>query len=216
MLKLITNPDEFFAELKQRKPNLVYPILIVTVLAILASVGQYLVISKFSQDFPPEIAKFMLIISYIGVATSFIVSFIVWLIIAVILYAISSVFGGEGEFKRTLEFTGYGFVPNIVGSCITLPLTAHYLSRAEIPMLGAEALRDPEVMKSIIQAIFPTEAIYAFAIVNFAMLLWSLTIWSFALKHARGLSLKNAFITALIPTALYCIYQLWSILKYVL
>ena len=221
MLKLISNPDEFFAELKQREPNLIYPILIVIVLAILASVGQYLVVSKISQAFPPKIAKYLMVGAYIGIVTSFFASFIVWLVVAVIFYAISSVFGGKGEFKRTLEFSAYGFVPNIIGSCITLPFTYHYISQAEIPplipeSLGIEALRNPEVMKSIMQAMFPTEAIYASAIVSLAILLWSLTIWTFALKHARELSLRNAFISVLIPTALHFIYQLWSILKYVL
>jgi len=42
-------------------------------------------------------------------------------IIAVIMHGLSAFFEGEGEFRRTFEFVGYGFFPSLVGSLITVP-----------------------------------------------------------------------------------------------
>ncbi len=49
-MKLITNPDEFFEELKQRDVKIRIPLLTVMIpLAILLSIYQYLLATKLSQ-----------------------------------------------------------------------------------------------------------------------------------------------------------------------
>ncbi len=68
-------------------------------------------------------------------------------------------------------------------------------------------------MKSVVLSIIPRDLVYSNLIINLAITVWSLTIWTFAIKHAREIELRKAFITALILTALFGIYQLWSILK---
>ena len=213
-MKLITNPDEFFEELKQRDVRIKIPLLTIMIpLAILLSVYQYLLVTKLSQAFPPELARFFLVGAYVGIIGSFIGVFAVWLILAVIMHGISSLFGGKGSFRRTFEFTGYGFLPSLVGSLITVPMSAYYISKAEIPKITITQLQNPNVIKTIILSLIPKSLVYSNLIVNLAITAWSLTIWTFAVKHAREIELRKAFITALIPTVLFGIYQLWSILK---
>ncbi len=214
-MKLITNPDEFFEELKHRDVRIKIPLLTVMIpLAILLSVYQYVLATKLAQAFPPELARFFLVGAYIGIVGSFIGVFAVWLILAVIMHGISSFFGGKGSFRRTFEFVGYGFFPSLVGSIITVPISAYYISKAEIPKISITQLQqNPSIVKGIMLSLIPRSLVYSNLVINLAVTAWSLTIWSFAVKHAREIELKKAFITALIPTALFGIYQVWSLLK---
>ncbi|AIG98407.1 hypothetical protein AFULGI_00016480 [Archaeoglobus fulgidus DSM 8774] len=214
-MRLITNPDTFFEELKQKDTRIRIPMLsIIVPLAVFVSMYQYFLTTKFSQAFPAEIAKFFTVGAYIGMAGSFIGIFAVWLILAVIMHGLSAFFGGEGSFRRTFEFAGYGFLPSLIGSAITVPMSVYYISNVEIPRISISQLQqNPDVMKAIMLSLLPKDLVYSNLIINLAITAWSLTVWSFAVKHAREVELKKAFISALIPTVLFGIYQIWSILN---
>lgn len=74
-------------------------------------------------------------------------------------------------------------------------------------------MQNPDVMKTVMLALISKDLVYSNLIINFAVTVWSLVIWSFAIKHAREIELKKAFITALIPAVLFGIYQVWLIIK---
>jgi len=213
-MKLITDPNRFFEGLKEKEIKIRKPMVIVTALAILVSAYQYFLMTKLSQAFPAEIAKFFMIGAYIGIIGSFIGIFAVWLILAVIMHGISAFFDGKGSFRRTFEFTGYGFLPSLVGSAIIISISAYHISQAKIPEISIEQLQqNQDVFNEIMYYLISEDLIYSNLIINLAVTLWSLTIWTFAIKHAREIELRKAFITALIPTLLFGIYQIWNILK---
>ena len=187
---------------------------IVIPLAVLISLYQYILIDKLFQAFPTEIARFFLVGAYIGIIGSFIGMFAVWLILAVIMHGLSAFFDGKGSFRRTFEFTGYGFLPSLIGSAITVPMSVNYILNAEIPKISiAQMQQNPDVMKAAMLSLIPKDLVYSNLIINSAVTVWSLTIWSFAVKHEREVELKKAFFTALIPILLFGIYQIWSLLK---
>jgi len=79
-MKLITNPNAFFEEMKQKDTRIRIPLLTIVIpLAILISVYQYILTTKISQAFPEEIAKFFVIGAYVGIIGSFIGIFAIWL-----------------------------------------------------------------------------------------------------------------------------------------
>ncbi len=212
-MELMKNPDGFFTKLKQEEVRIRKPLIIVVLLAMLVSSYQYLLISKLSQAFPQEIAKFLIIGAYIGIVGSFIGLFAVWLISAVVMHGISALFGGEGCFRRTFEFTGYGFLPSLIGSLITVSMSAYYISQAEVPQLGIAQIQNPDVMKLLMLSIIPKDLIYSNLIISVSVTPWSQTIWTFAIKHARRLTTKKAFASALIPTVIFGLYQIYSVVK---
>ena len=86
-MKLITNPNTFFEEMKRKDTRIRIPLLTIVIpLAVLISVYQYVLTTKVSQAFPEEIAKFFVIGAYIGIIGSFIGIFAIWLILAVIMH----------------------------------------------------------------------------------------------------------------------------------
>ena len=215
MIKLIVNPNEFFSELKCKDLRIKKPLLtIVLPLAVILSMYQYLLINKLLQVFPKEVAQFLTIGAYISIIGSFIGIFAVWLIIAVVMHGISSFFNATGNFRRTFEFTGYGFLPSLVGAIVTTPISYHYISQAQLPKIPlTQLVQNPSIAKTLISGLLPKTLIYSNLLINLVLTAWSLTIWTFAIKHAREIELKKAFITALIPTILFGAYQIWNLLK---
>jgi len=167
---LITNPNEFFRELKDKEVRIRKPLVIVVALAVLISAYQYFLVTKISQAFPAEIAKFFVVGAYIGIIGSFIGMFAVWLILAVIMHGLSAFFNDNGSFRRTFEFVGYGFLPSLVGSAITVPMSWYYISQAEVPKISiAQLQQNPDVVKSIMLYLLPKDLIYSNLIINLAV-----------------------------------------------
>ncbi len=213
-MKLITNPNVFFEELKNKDIRIKIPLLTLIIpLMVLISAYQYILVRKLSQAFPEELTQFFLVGAYIGIIGSFIGIFAVWLILAVIMHGLSAFFDGKGSFRRTFEFVGYGFLPSLIGSVIAIPMSANYISKAEIPKINlAQLHQNSDVMKTVMLSFIPKDLIYSNLIINFAVMIWSLVIWSFAIKHAREIEFREAFFTALIPTVLFGVYQIWSLM----
>ena len=213
-MMLIGDPNRFFGELKYKDVRLRYPVVISMSLATLLTAYQYTLATKVSQALPEELSKFFVIGAYIGMVGSFIGIFAVWLILAVIMHGLSAFFGGRGSFRRTFEFVGYGFFPSLIGSAITVPMAAYYVVNEGVPEISLISLQqNSDMVKAVILSLVPEEVLYSNLVINFAVILWSLTIWSFAIRHARDIGLREAFLCALIPTAIFGGYQIWSILK---
>jgi len=123
-MKLITNPDEFFTELKRRNVRIKVPLLtIVLPLAIIMAIYQFLLISKLSQVFPREIAQFFMIDAYIEIISTFIGVFAAWVLMAAIMHGLSSFLVVEVNSGEPLSLSVNGFLPSLVGEIITLPMS---------------------------------------------------------------------------------------------
>ena len=160
MANPLTNPDRFFSELSGRDPNLLAPFAIVLITATISAVSTAMM--HYSSGAAAE------------VAIRLITPFVWWFLFAGAFYALSIFFMGVGSFKRVLEFTGYGFIPQIL-SAIFNAIIMHVL----LPLIASL----PQVM------------VYVIAIIGLLIALWSVAIWVFAVKHARNLSMQDALFT---------------------
>ncbi|MEA1895038.1 MAG: Yip1 family protein [Euryarchaeota archaeon] len=157
---LIANPDRFFAELSGRESNLLTPFVIVIVSAVIPVIAKMICYSSIAVP--------------VEVIVELIAPFIGWLLCAGAFYAFSIFFRGVGSFKRVLEFTGYGFIPQIpsaILNAILLPIL--------LPLLAS----------------LPQFIAYAITIISLLLLFWSVAIWVFAVKHARNIPAQDAFFT---------------------
>jgi len=147
--------------------------------------------------------SFMPIGSAIGAV---IASFIAWLIIAAVFFGISCIFKGEGKFKRTLEFVGYGYIPTIIGGLISAVLVYNFVTTVQIPPI---TITDPTEIQEVITPLMKSPMMLLSSVVSILFMLWSANIWVFGLKHARNLSTRNALITVAIPVAAYILYSVY-------
>lgn len=210
---LLLRPDTFFSERMKEPEDLKIPAVIVLTGAIIAAVGSYLISGIYEGLFTAAAGEGLASLLGIFGAISAFFAFIViwWVIFSGIFYLLSMAFGGSGTFKRTLQCAGYGLVPVLIGSVISVLLSFYYLPMVEVPVISN--IQDPAAVQRVMSAIFEDPAFREFtqlsSIISVIFLAWSANLWIFGIRHARALSFRNAIIVVLIPVAIFSIYTLY-------
>ncbi len=204
MLEVLTNPGGFFEKRTQEDVDLKQPLMIVGAIALISAISTYIVASKLIGSLPGDVASVAQIGAAIGAIFGFIFTFITWVIYSGIFYLISSFVGGQGNFKRVLEFVAYGFLPSIISLLISFFLTNKAYYSLDF------SIQDPAILE---QAMLSDPYIMASTAIGIILTLWSANIWVFAMIHSRNLTVKNALITVGVPIGLYVIYMLYTLSK---
>jgi len=202
---LLFDPNSFFREKSRNNVDFKYPLLIILVIAIIAMGSSFLVMNQLSGMFPSDMGSYVSTAAIIfGIVGGLFGTFLYWLILTVIFYSISYVFDSKGSFKRTLEFVGYGFVPQIFSGLIGVVITFWLTASIDL------SSQNPEIITESITQMFSNNPLYyASQAIGILCLLLSAYIWVFALLHARNISMKNAIITVGIPVGLYVVYLMY-------
>ena len=210
MLEVLTNPNKFFEDRMKGEESLKIPALIALISGIITGISTFLItgvaIEMLSETIPPEAQGLALAI---GGTIASIIALIIFLLLywvgfAVLFFGISYIFKGEGQFKRTLEFVGYGLIPTIISGIISAVLIYNFISTTQIPQVS-----DPEMIEEIL-TLMMTQMMKGPTLIGILFMLWSANIWVFGLKHARNLSTKNAVITVAIPVGLYVLWTVYQ------
>ncbi|MFZ0005229.1 MAG: Yip1 family protein [Methanoregula sp.] len=209
IVDLLFHPNVFFKNLMTEKENLVPPALIILVIGIFGAASAYLT-SILTANMLGTTGFAPSVIIGIAVIFAFFGVFVSWAIISGIFYVISIVFKGNGEFSRSLEIVGYGFIPRIIGSFITLVFALVYLPQVIVPKITQDMLRDPQAVLNATKALMSDPAMVQFyrisMVVTIVFLLWSMVCWICGMKYARQLTLRNAAFCVGIPVILYILY----------
>ena len=210
MLEVLTNPDKFFETRKKGEESLKLPVFVVLISGIIGGISAFLsssiMMEAMAKTLPPEAQGFMSFMPIGSAIGAVIASFIAWLIIAAVFFGISCIFKGEGKFKRTLEFVGYGYIPTIIGGLISAVLVYNFVTTVQIPPI---TITDPTEIQEVITPLMKSPMMLLSSAVSILFMLWSANIWVFGLKHARNLSTRNALITVAIPVAAYILYSVY-------
>jgi hypothetical protein len=215
LLNVLIRPDAFFSNRVTENESLKIPALIILTGGIVAAMNGYLLgglSAKMMADVMPGMDT---IISVSAMAFALIWPFIFWLIAAGVFYLISSLFKGQGSFNRVLEVVGYGYLPQIAGSIITLIAAIIYIPRITVPILTKAALEDPALIEQVTKAFLHDPAMMELTqittLIAIVFMLWSAHIWIFGLKHTRRLSPQNAAICVGVPVVLYVLYTIYNL-----
>jgi hypothetical protein len=203
---LITNPDKTMEDVA-KEPRIEEAVVIIGIYAVLSAIFAYVMSTHITYVYTdsnmPDMSGVMSIVTVIG---GLIVPFITWVIIAVVLYLFSMVFGGEGKFTSVLTAVGLSALVKIFAIAIGIVLmtmaphvTVEISSSNPLSSIGAmtDFYKDTFVMLG--------------SLVTLAGLLWSSYIGVFGIKHTEKLTLKNAALVVGIPLALYIIMQYSSL-----
>ncbi|MPM32130.1 hypothetical protein SDC9_78689 [bioreactor metagenome] len=205
---LLFDPNSFFREKARNNVDFKYPISIMLVIAVISMASTFLVMNQFSGLLSSGSGSYFptmpIIFSVVGGLFG---TFFYWLILTLIFYSISYVFESRGYFKRTLEFVGYGFVPQILSSLIGVFVTYKLMASVDFSQQNPQLISE-----SMTQMLSNNPLYYASQTIGILCLLLSAYIWVFALLHARNLSMKNAAITVGVPVGLYVVYMMYVFL----
>ena len=192
MTNVLTNPDRFFAELSAKDTKLMTPFAIVLVSAIIAAICT-MVMFRVMYSFPENVAFVFSTFATINTISDLITPFISWFLFAAAFYVVSMLFKGEGSFVRVFEFVGYGFIPMIIASVLGLVTTLILTSAVGFPLNNPELLW--QTMMQHLSIYGPVMVVSV--TIQFLIMLWSVVIWVFGVKHVRNLGMGHAIITVL-------------------
>jgi hypothetical protein len=206
-MNILTSPDAFFQEKITNNEDLRIPALIILAIGIIGAFTAVLV-AQLSARMMPEFGSIILIAAVVGTVTG---AFFLWLIWSGLIYGLSLACAGEGSFKRTLEFTGYGFIPQAIGSVITLGATLYYLPHLSGPAVSpAHISQGIQGVQAAMDAMMQTPAMIQYlevtGLVTITFFLWSAFLWINGIRHARNLSPRDAILCAGVPSVLYVIF----------
>lgn len=206
-LRVLFDPGRFFEARMQDKPSLKVPALIAIVIGLIGAVSVIPMTDITMAMLPAEMQGLGLLITIFSAAIAFIGGLLAWAIYGVVFHIVSALFKGQGDLERTLEFTGYGLIPQVFGGIIGTYFSYRLLSGLTIP-----SMTSPEQMvefsENLVTVLTTSPLAQIAGLVSILFLVWSANIWIFGMKHARGLSTRDAVLTVGIPIGLYILYLL--------
>jgi hypothetical protein len=215
LIDVLLRPDAFFSNLKSENESLKIPALVILTGGIAAAMYGYLMAglsAKMMAEVMPGLDAIIYLAATVG---ALIMTFIFWLIVAGVFYLISFLFKGQGSFNRVLEIVGYGYLPQVAGSLITIVAALIYIPKISVPTLTTAALQNPTMAAQVTKAFMHDPAMMQLTqittLVSIVFLLLSAHIWIFGIKNARGLSPRDAAICVGVPIVLYVLYLTYNL-----
>jgi hypothetical protein len=215
LFDILFRPGTFFQHIIPEKESLKIPVLIVFVLGIVSAFYAYLVGGVTGKMMAGLLSGMESIIAISSVIGAIIMVFIFWAIWAGVFYLVSSLFKGTGTFKRTLEFTGYGYLPQIFGAILMAIVAIQYLPRVVVPQISSAAVQaDPQILQEAVKTLMHDPAMMEMtqiaSIISIVFLLWSANIWISGMRNARQLSERDSALCVGIPVVLYILYMIYT------
>lgn len=203
ILNVLTNPNKFFEEGLKEEVSLKIPFIVVLILGVFQVISAYMKAGMIMEklSITEDVASIIAFSNTTDVINAALFPFLIWLIYSGTFYGISILFKGEGGFGRTLEFVGYGFIPSILSGVINLVVTVFYV----VPALSKMefSTENPTLLGQYIQqAMMANPAMFAVFILGILFTIWSANIWLSGMRHARNLSVRDAFVTVAIPVGI--------------
>jgi len=215
LIDVLFRPDEFFSKIKTENESLKMPALIILAGGLVAAIYGYLMAGLSAKMMAEVMPGMDVILPLVAIPSTIIMTFIIWLIAAVVFYLISIVFKGQGSFNRVLEVVGYGYLPQVAGSLITVVAAIVFVPGITVPILTKAALEDPAMIQQATKAFMHDPAMMMLTqittLISIVFMLWSAHIWIFGMKHARNLSMRDAALCVGVPVVLYVLYLTYNL-----
>jgi hypothetical protein len=212
--EVLIKPREFFKAAIDEKESFKIPGLILLVLGIVTAINAYLIgglTGKMMAGLIPGMESIIAISTIIG---AFLGIFVFWIVWAGVFYLVSLLFKGQGTFKRSLEFVGYGYLPQIFGAILTSIVALLYIPRIIVPHITSTATQDPQLIQEAVKTLMHDPAMLEMTqitlLISIVFLLWSANIWISAIQHSRNLSSRDAALCVGIPIVAYILYLIYK------
>lgn len=204
----LTRPESFF-ESRQANPSLLYPAVIVAiigVLGVIATIPTFLVVSR---GMPAGARLFLAVGAVVGLLIGLVGPFVTWLLYAIAFQVISYFFDGKGTFRKTFILSGWGFLPQILSSVLSLIAMFVIHQNRSLPVESG-----PQAMQAFTQQLQAHPLLQAVGVIGIGLTLWSGYIWLFAVKYARNLSRTQALVTVAIPVLISIGISVFNLLRF--
>jgi len=214
LVNALIHPNAFFKDALTEKESLKIPGLIVIILGVFSAGYAYLIGGLTGRMLAGMLPGMESIIAISTIFVAVILVFLFWVIWTGLFYVISSVFKGKGSFKRSLEFVGYGYLPQILGVILTIIVALQYLPRVVVPQITSAMAQNPQMIIDATNALRHDPAMMEMtqitSVISIVFLLWSANIWIFGMRSARQLSERDSALCVGIPVVVYILYIIFT------
>jgi hypothetical protein len=213
-IDILIRPDTFFERVFKEKESLKLPALIVLFGAVFAAGYASMIGGLTGSMMAAALPGMEAFIAISTIIFTIVAMFIAWVIITGVFFGMSFLFKGQGSFSRCLEGVGYGYLPQVFGSLISLVVAFDYIPRIVVPQISSSALQDPQVMTEAVKTLMQDPAMRELTqistLISIVFLLWSANIWIYAMKNGRALSMRDSAICVGLPILVYVIYLIYT------
>ena len=214
LINALVHPNAFFKDALTEQESLKIPGLIVIILGVLSAGYAYLIgglTGRMLAGMLPGMESIIAIFTVLGALFGVLIFWVIW---TGVFFLISSIFKGKGSFERSLEFIGYGYLPQILGVILTIIIALQYLPRVIVPQITSAAAQDPQMIMDATKALMHDPAMMEMtqitSIISIVFLLWSANIWIFGMRSARQLSDRDSALCVGIPVVVFILYIIFT------
>lgn len=215
IIDILFRPSQFFSGLDTEKESMTIPLLILLAGGVTAAAYGYLIGGVTAQMMGGAMAGLDTIVLLSSVIGAFLGTFIFWVIWTALVFGISLVFKGSGSFSGTLKVIGYGYLPQVIGTVITLIAAFEYVPKIVVPKITSSMMQDPAAVQQVTTALLKDPAMVELTqistLVTIVFLLWSANIWIFGLQNARKLAVRDAAICVGLPVIAWILYMVYTL-----
>lgn len=215
VIDILIRPGQFFTGLDTEKESFTLPLIILLAGGIAAAGYGYLIGGVTGQMMAGAMPGLDTIVIFSSAIGALVGVFIFWIIWTAIIYGLSMVFKGTGSFSGTLKVIGYGYLPQVIGTVITLIAAFEYVPKIVVPKITSAMMQDPAAMQQVTTALMKDPAMVELTqistLVTIVFLLWSANIWIFGLQHARKLSPRDAALCVGIPVIAWILWMIYML-----
>lgn len=208
ILEVLHDPGSFY-ERDEAASSVAVPAAVVVALAAIGGVTGWLSWQTTSTMFARMDGGGSGVAQAVGgvtVVVSLLGPFVSWLLYAGAFHAMGRLLQGEGSFRATFVFTGWGFLPRLLAAVVNLAATWHVLGAVSVPTEVT-----PASMQAYSSQVQSHPATLAATVVGVAVLLWSAYVWTHAVEAAHDLEREDAAIAVGVPVAIALILRLSNV-----
>lgn len=184
MKDLFVDPDAYFRSITDS--DLKTPFFAVSVLTVIGLLTSGIYAHRMTLQLPGSVGNVLLVTALIsGGITAVILPFVGWVFFSGSLHTVASRYTDTKEFRRTVSFVGYGFIPLVIFRVV-------YSLGVVTAVLSTPA---PETADAIQQFDAQVSAHPYFTTVEWltpVFFVWTAFLWIFAIKQAHDLDTRQA------------------------
>ena len=197
-MRIPESTDSFFRE-QRRDSSSAGPVAIVLTLSLLLLIRTLMINLAVAETMGPSrtLRYFFGPAAFVVYVHNIVFPFVVWGCYSVAFYILSIPFGGSGTLRETFVLAGWGFFPRIVTSLLDTGFLLVVIDQVPEPSFSTLPF------EYLIQIQYHPLLSFPIA-VSVILTVWAFPelIWTYAVKHSRNLTTREALIVVSIPVAI--------------
>lgn len=191
---IFTDPDRFFSR-KTTEGGFKGALAVVLAAAISNALSNFATMLQLQTQAPQGAGGVIIVGQLVGSVVAVLGILVTWVVFAGLFHLISIYFDGDGQFREVVRLTGYGFVPFIFMGVISGVINFFVYQGVSLP-------RSPEGITTFVQQTQSGPLFVLLSVISIVFVVWRGFLWMFAVKYARGLTIRQAAITVGIPVGI--------------